>query len=140
MSSLYFRHAVICRLEDSVPEFDMQPLPPAAAERHCVNSGTVASNGRIHQAQNTTTTSLCWSNNILYLQIILCSYCCLHVCTVRKFFSQLFGSRNERRRMGKSFSPFSPFNLFANGERNIAWASVSVFRLKRQHIHTDIFM
>jgi hypothetical protein len=72
MLLLYFGLTVFCRLEARVPEYDTQPLPPNSSglysvhcnTEHCVklwhSSYELA---KRHQAQNTTTTSLCWSNN-----------------------------------------------------------------------------
>jgi hypothetical protein len=63
MSSLYFGLAVFCLFEARIPEFDTQP-PLHAACTHWTLRQILGLNlqiGRIHLAQNTTT-SLCWSH------------------------------------------------------------------------------
>ncbi len=53
MSSLYFGLAVFCLLEAGVPEFTRTPPPPSSVDVqsvHCINSGTLSSNGRTHEA------------------------------------------------------------------------------------------
>ncbi len=40
-----------------------------AAVVNCINFETQASNWQTHQVQNTTTASLCWSNNISFLPV-----------------------------------------------------------------------
>ncbi len=76
MSLLYFGITVFCLFEARVPEFDSQPLPPAAVEVYTASIlGLWLRTSRIHQVQNTTTTSLCWSSNISSLvEVVCCVY------------------------------------------------------------------
>ncbi len=72
MSSLYFELAVFCLFEATAWKFDTKPLPLkywcSCGMNATSNSGALAfKRYRIHQAQNTTTTSFSWSNNITSL-------------------------------------------------------------------------
>jgi hypothetical protein len=129
MSSLYFSLAVFCPFEAEVPEFDTlpRPHPPHPQQRwaeqctvHCTlftasNSGTLASNysSRIQEAQNTTTTSLCWSNNtssLAYFQPRLGTKEPAYVLDVREFRQKSnYWARHEELR-----PVFKPFKFYGH--------------------------